>query len=159
MARNTTTYLENEMARVEVEGPEFVMMSGESGPIQLTLVNGLERSVRVGLTVSTPGSDLRIRDVAPVTLGPGRRTSIRLQARSSSLGVHAVTLTTVNADRVPLGTSTQLSVRTSNVSTVIWVVMAVGAVVLFLAIAVRLFRRVRLRKGTHGPRLSRGTGA
>jgi hypothetical protein len=38
---------------------------------------------------------------------------------------------------------------------VIWVIMAVGGVLLFLAIGVRLFRRVRRRKSTHGPRLPR----
>jgi hypothetical protein len=114
--------------------------------------------VTVGLTVSTPGSApgaVRIADVAPVALGAGRRTSVRLRARSDDIGVHAVSLTPTNADGVPLGTSTQLSVRTSNVSTVIWVVMAVGGGLLLLAIVIRLLRRVRLRRATHGPRLTR----
>jgi len=73
--------------------------------------------------------------------------------------VHAVNLTPANVDGVPLGTSTQLSVRTSNVSTVIWVIMAVAGGLLFLAIAIRLLRRVRLRRATHGPRLIRERGA
>lgn len=159
---STTAYVREQMAQIRIEGPQFVMMSGESGPIQVTLVNGLQQSVTVGVTVSTPGSapgTVRIADVDPVTLGAGRRTSIRLQARSDDIGVHAVNLTPTNADGVPLGTSAQLSVRTSNVSTVIWVIMAVGGGVLFLAIAIRLLRRVRLRRATHGPRLSRERGA
>jgi hypothetical protein len=44
-------------------------------------------------------------------------------------------------------------VRTSNVSTVIWVIMAIGGGLLLLAIVVRLYRRIRLRKSTHGPLL------
>ena len=52
----TTAYVTSQMAQVRVEGPQFVMMSGESGPIQVTLVNGLSQSVTVGVTVSTPGS-------------------------------------------------------------------------------------------------------
>lgn len=151
----TIAHVRGQLAQVRVEGPQFVMMSSGSGPIQVTLVNGLPQSVTVGLTVSTPGSDLRIGDVRPVTLGAGRRTSIRLTARSSDIGVHAVRLTPATTDGVPLGTPTQLSVRTSNVSTVIWVIMAVGAGLLFLAIAVRVFRRVRTRRATHGPRLTR----
>ena len=154
----STDYVRAQMAQVRVEGPQFVMMSGESGPIQVTLVNGLQQSVTVGLTVSTPGSApgaVRIADVAPVALGAGQRTSVRLRARSDDIGVHAVSLTPTNADGVPLGTSTQLSVRTSNVSTVIWVVMAVGGGLLLLAIVIRLLRRVRLRRATHGPRLTR----
>ena len=158
----TDAYVRAQMAQVRVEGPQFVMMSGESGPIQVTLVNGMQQSVTVGLTVSTPGSApgaVRIADVEPVTLGAGRRTSIRLLARSEDIGVHAVSLTPTNADGVPLGASTQLSVRTSNVSTVIWVIMAIGGGLLFLAIAVRLLRRVRRRRATHGPRLTRERGA
>jgi len=158
----TTAYVRAQMAQIRVEGPQFVMMSGQSGPIQVTLVNGLQQSVTVGVKVSTPGSapgSVRIADVDPVTLGAGRRTSIRLQARSTDIGVHAVNLTPANVDGVPLGTSTQLSVRTSNVSTVIWVIMAVAGGLLFLAIAIRLLRRVRLRRATHGPRLIRERGA
>ena len=35
--------------------------------------------------------------------------------------------------------------------------MAAGGVLLFVAIVVRLFRRIRRRKSTHGPRLPRDT--
>ena len=59
------------------------------------------------------------------------------------------------ADGVPVGAITQFNVRTSHVSTVIWVIMAIGGAVLLLAIVVRLFRRVRRRRRTHGPLLSR----
>ena len=158
LVNGATGYVRSRMAAVRVEGPQFVMMSGESGPIQVTLVNGLQQSVTVGIKVATPGSDVRIADVDAVTLGAGRRTSIRLGVRSDDIGVHSVILTPSTADGVPLGTSTSLTVRTSNVSTVIWVIMAVGGALLFIAIAVRLVRRVRLRRATHGPRLMRESG-
>jgi hypothetical protein len=163
LARRLTTdatgYVRSQMAQVRVEGPPFVMMSGESGPIQVTLVNGLQQSVTVGLDISTPGSTLRVNRMAPVTLGPGRRTSIRLRARSDDIGVHAVTLATTDSQGVLLGPTTQFSVRTSHVSTVIWVLMAVGGGLLLIAIVVRLMRRIRLRKATHGPLLPRETDA
>jgi hypothetical protein len=69
--------------------------------------------------------------------------------------VHAVTLIVTDSDGNPLGSLTQVSVRTSRVGIVIWVIMAAGAALLFLAIGVRLYRRVRRRKSTHGPRLPR----
>jgi hypothetical protein len=143
------------MQSVRIEGPSFVMMSGEDGPIQVTLVNGLDQRVRVGIGAQTRSSGLRIRPHDDVTLGPGRRTAVRLEATSRDIGVHAVTLIVTDSDGNPLGSLTQVSVRTSRVSTVIWVIMAVGGVLLFLAIGVRLFRRVRRRKSTHGPRLPR----
>lgn len=155
-AAATGAYLRAEMSRVRVEGPAFVMMSGESGPIQVTVVNGLDETVTVGLRVVTsPGSELKVEPVDPVRLGPGRRTSIRLRASSRDIGVHSVTLVTTDATGEPLGSTARFSVRTSNVSTVIWVIMAIGGALLLLAIVVRLYRRIRRRKTTHGPLLPR----
>ena len=151
----TTGYVRGQMRAVRIEGPEFVMMSGEQGPIQVTLVNGLDQPVRVGIAPETVGTDLTVSRPAPVTLGPGRRTAIRLEARADDIGVHSVTLVAIDAEGNPLGSSTQFNVRTSRVSTVIWVIMAVGGTVLFVAIAVRLFRRVRRRRSSHGPALRR----
>ena len=158
-ARGETTatddYVRSQLARVRVEGPRFVMMSGESGPIQITLVNGLAQSVRVGLEISTPDARLRVAPVQPVTLGPGGRTTVPLEATSHDIGVHPLTLIVTDPQGTPLGSETQFNVRTSNVSTVIWVIMAIGGGLLFLAIVVRLVRRVRRRKSTHGPLLPR----
>ena len=153
---STTGYVRAQMQSVRIEGPDFVMMSSEDGPIQVTLVNGLDQPVRVGITARTRSTGLKIASVAPRTLGPGQRTAIRLRATSNNIGVHAVTLVATDDTGHPTGSITQFSVRTSRVSTVIWVIMASGGVLLFLAIAVRLFRRVRRRKSTHGPRLTRG---
>lgn len=150
---STTGYVRSQMAAVRIEGPPFVMMSGDSGPIQVTLVNDLPQTVTVGLGMSTPGSRLTIAPVDPVTLGPGRRMSIRLEVRSDSIGVHAVTLRVTDPEGVPLGSQAYFNVRTSRVSTVIWVIMVTGAALLMMAIVVRLFRRIRRRKATHGPRL------
>jgi hypothetical protein len=147
-------YLHAQMSGVHVVGPPFVMMSGESGPIQVTLVNDLEQTVSVGLAASASDPRLTISRVDPVTLGPGRRTTIRLQASSTDIGVHSVTLRVVDVTGAPLGSQTRFSVRTSNVSTVIWVIMGIGGGLLLVAIVVRLHRRVRRRRATHGPLLS-----
>ncbi len=150
---SSTSYVRSQMARVRIEGPQFVMMSGESGPIQVTLVNDLDQPVTVGLRSVTPGSNLHVEKFDPVTLGPGRRTSVRLEASSADIGVHAVTLLTTDADGVPLGSETRFVVRTSHVSTVIWVIMGAAGGLLLVAIVVRLFRRIRRRQSTHGPLL------
>ena len=156
-AVTTAEYVRAQTSQVRVEGPGFVMMSGESGPIQVTLVNDLDQTVTVGLKVTTPGSDLTFADVPPETLGPGRRTSVRLEATSHDIGVHAVTLMATDESGAPLGSEARFSVRSSNVSTVIWVIMAVGGALLLVAIVIRLIRRLRRRKSTHGPLLPRDT--
>ena len=48
-----------------------------------------------------------------------------------------------NQDGVPLGSSDDFQLRAAQVSDVIWVVFAVGGILLFSAIAVRLWRRLR----------------
>jgi hypothetical protein len=154
-ALRTGGYIRSRMRQVHLEGPPFVMMSGESGPVQITVVNDLDQPVTVGIRARTTSRDLRISQVDPVTLGAGRRTAIRLNARSQDIGVHPVTLVATTANGTPLGSRTQFTVRTSHVSTVIWVIMGVGGGLLFLAIVIRLIRRIRRRKATHGPLLPR----
>ena len=140
---------------MHIEGPSFVMMSGESGLVQITVVNDLDQPVTVGIRSQTSSPDLKIDQVDPITLGPGRRNSLRLAARSRDIGVHPVTMVATTADGTPIGSRTQFTVRTSNVSTVIWLIMVVGGGLLFLAIVIRLIRRIRRRKSTHGPLLHR----
>jgi hypothetical protein len=153
--QRTSGYVRSQMRRVHIEGPSFVMMSGESGLVQLTIVNDLDQPVTVGVRSETASTDLEITDVDPITLGPGRRSALRLTARSQDIGVHPVTMVATTAEGIPLGSRTQFTVRTSNVSTVIWVIMGVAGGLLFLAIGVRLVRRIRRRKRTHGPLLPR----
>jgi hypothetical protein len=143
------------MQQVLVEGPNFVMMSSERGGISVTLVNGLDQRVTVGVTAVARGPGLKLSPPRTVTLAPGQRSAVRIDASADDIGVHAVTVYASDSAGKPIGSLTQLSVRTSQVGTVIWVILAVGGAVLFLAIAVRLYRRVRLRRRTHGPLMAR----
>jgi len=156
-ATEITDYVRDLMRRVRVEGPPFVMMSSESGPIQVKLVNDLDEPVVVGVDASST-SGLRFSSPDPVQLGPGQRTAIRLDATAEDIGVHAVQVAATTEDGTPIGSLTQFNVRTSHVGTVVWVVMGLGGAVLLLAIVVRLIRRIRRRKATHGPRMSKTSG-
>ena len=44
-----------------------------------------------------------------------------------------------------------MSIRSSRVGLILWIVMAVGGTALFVAIALRIWRRVRPGPRTHGP--------
>ena len=65
--------------------------------------------MRVGIAAQTRSSGLKIAARRPVTLGPGRRTAIRLEATSHDIGVHAVTLVATDSEGTPLGSLTQVS--------------------------------------------------
>ncbi|MGN6129571.1 MAG: DUF6049 family protein [Nocardioidaceae bacterium] len=156
--RSTIAHVHQLMRQVQVEGPPFVTMSSERGPIQITVVNGLDQEVTVAVRALTGSRDLTIDAPDPVTLGPGRRASLRLTAAAKDIGVHRVLLEATDADGHPLGSVSVFTVRTSQVGLVIWLVMAAGGVVLLAAIALRVLRRVRRRRATHGPLLPRESG-
>jgi hypothetical protein len=155
--RAVTFRVRRDMAQVEVEGPGFVMMSSDTGPISVTVVNDLEDPVTVRLEAVTAGDGLRIEPADPITLGAGERAPVRMRADATSIGVHSVTLRATTESGTALGQSVRFTVRTSNVGFVIWLVMGVGGAVLLLAIVVRIVRRVRARRATHGPLLRGGS--
>lgn len=145
-ARETRLRVRRTMQRVTVEGPPFVMMSGGTGPLAVTVVNNLDEPVTVELAAQTPTDELEIRAPEPLTLGPGQRSPVRMRADSVSIGVHPVTILLTTVDGEPIGSRTGFNVRTSNVGEVIWVIMGIGGAILLLAIVVRLVRRVRGRR-------------
>jgi len=118
-------------------------MSSEEGTFAVTLVNGLEQPVTVGIKPRTGSPGLTITAPDPVTIGPGQRASVRLHASARDIGVHSVTLMATNAHGVPVSSSTRFNVRSSQVGLVIWIIMGVGAGVLLLASTIRIVRRVR----------------
>ena len=142
-ARETAARVRRNLASVEVDGPAFVSMTNEIGPIGVTVENKLDDTVTVQLEAQTQSGDVEIEKPDPITLGPGQRAPVRMRARAASIGVHNVTLVATTTEGSMLGSQDQFTVRSSNIGTVIWVVMGAGAALLAVAIAVRLFRRVR----------------
>ncbi len=68
-----------------------------------------------------------------------------LDAHANRVGVTNVTLSLTDVDGNPLGETDQLPIRSAQVSVVIWLIIGTGVGLLFLAILVRLIRRVRGR--------------
>jgi hypothetical protein len=155
-ARATDQHVRALMSQIQVEGPPFVTMSSDQGPIQITVANGLDAEVTVEVHARTGTPDLHIASSDPITLAPGRRASIRLTAHAKDIGVHPVVLDVTDTAGHPLGSTARFNVRTSKVGLVIWVIMGAGGVVLLVAIVVRLLRRLSGRLGTAGPLRRRG---
>jgi hypothetical protein len=153
--RGTTTRIRELMGQVRVDGPPFVTMSSEQGPIQITVVNGLDQEVTVEVHALTESRDLDIASSDQLTLGPGRRTSVRLTARARDIGVHPVTLELTDTTGDPLGSTAHFNVRTSQVGLVIWLIMGAGGAVLFVAVATRIVRRIRGYRARRRPRVER----
>ena len=107
----------------------------------------------MGLDVESGSDELDIRSPDLVSLGPGQRASVRLAVTATDTGVHSVSIVPTTRDGRALGGETTIRVRSSQVGLVIWFIMGTGAAVFVVAIVLRILRRVRARKKTHGPLL------
>lgn len=150
-ARTAAAVVEMLLDKVAVRSPPLVTLSSGDGAFLVSLVNGLDQRVRVGLRATVSGRGMRLGTPETVTLEPKERRSVRVTVQSSGIGVHRAVLQPITETGLPVGRAAVLSVRSSSVGLVLWLIMAGGAVVLFGAIAVRIVRRVRRRRATHGP--------
>ncbi len=114
-----------QMERVQVTGTDFVTLSGGSGSLTVTLVNGLKQPITVGLRASADSPRVRVATPEPVNMQPGQRTTLRLKVTSGT-GVHDVTLTPVTTTGQATGTPLTFSLRTSTVGRLIWYILAAG---------------------------------
>ncbi|MBV9830596.1 MAG: hypothetical protein JOZ82_03310, partial [Marmoricola sp.] len=119
-------------------------LSGGTGTLTVTLVNGLRQPVDVGLLTRTHSPDVHVESAAPVELGPEQRTTLRLAVRSSN-GLHEVSMYPVTDKQQVVGTPLTFSVRTSQVGVLIWYVIGAAGVLLFVMILRRIVLRVRRR--------------
>lgn len=135
--------LHDTLAKISVAGTDFVTLSGGSGSLTVSLVNGLQVPVTVGLDASSDSPGVRIDTPKPVQVAAGQRTTVRLAASSRAVGVHQITVTPVSETGQRVGTPLVFSLRTSDVGRWIWVVLGAGGALLAFAIARRLVLRVR----------------
>lgn len=155
------SWLEDQLGSVLVTASSGVTLSGDSGSFVVTLENNLDEPVRIGL-VSVSDDEIDIEPIEPLELGAQSRTSVLLEVTTTTSRVHTVTLLVTDADGIPLGATDQLPIRSVLVSDVIWVIIGVGAGTLFLAIGLRLRRRiVAARSGAPeaGDQAPQGTSA
>jgi hypothetical protein len=131
------------LAKVSVIGTDLSTLSGGSGTLTVTLVNGLDQPVTVGVEPRTNSPDVQIRAPKPLDLAPGQRSVLRLRATASSIGVHEVTLTPVTAEGTELGTPLTFTLRASEVGKLIWGVLLGGAALLVVMILRRVLRGLR----------------
>jgi hypothetical protein len=137
--------LRAELAKIEIEAPTSVTLSSDSGKLGTTLVNGLDQPVTVQIAATTDG-ELTLTGDTVRELGPRTRSVVRFEATTTQPGLHRVRLAVTSVDGVPLGSADELPIRAARVSALIWIVMAVGALVLFGMIGYRLPGQIRARR-------------
>jgi hypothetical protein len=123
-----------------------VTLSGGSGTLAVTLVNGLGEPIEVGLRPQDLPVGVKIDPVDPVRMAPGERTVLRLHADASGVGVSLVQLSPATSAGTPLGTPLVFRLRTSQVGVVIWSVLGAGGLLLVVMIGLRIRRALRERR-------------
>ena len=109
----------------------------------------------VRLSQKNYGIDTGLFPLGSCTMKHNPRLNERM-ARLPGFGdIHP--LQPVSTEGTPLGQATSVSIRSSKVGFILWIVMAVGGTALFVAIALRIWRRIRRRRRTHGPVLKQAT--
>jgi hypothetical protein len=156
--RGATGHLNALLGSIRVEAPSSVTLSSENGSLGATVINELDHPVVVAIEAMGDGS-LELRDPELLRLAPDSRTRILLNVTAHRLGIHDVRLVVTDREGRPLGSSADLPIRAAQVSEVIWVIIAGGGALLFGAIVVRLFRRVRTARATRAARTAGRTPA
>jgi hypothetical protein len=135
-------WVSDKQARVRLTGPRGVTLSSADGSFAVTLANRLRQPVTVQIQAQTD-SGIAVDVGDPVELGPKTRTTQVLDAHTSRVGVHQVRLLLTTTEGDQLGATTLVSIRSGQVGEIIWVIIGAGAGILFLAIGIRLVRRIR----------------
>lgn len=140
-ATGLTRTLDDDLGRVSILGTDFFTLSSRSGTVTVTVVNGLEQPVTVGIGAAADAG-VDVDGVDPLALGPDQRGTVRVPI-SSDEGVHDVTLVPVTASGQPAGTPFEFVLRTSEVGRTVWYVMAGGAALFLVTLLRRLRQRMR----------------
>lgn len=136
------------LSGVRVIGTPFVTLSGESGKLTISVLNGLDLPVKVSLQARTGNPDITIDQPDPVQVAAGQRVTVRLLAHAGAIGVHEVTLTPVTTTGEKVGSPLVFNLRTSQVGMVFWGIMGAGLALLVVMVLRQVRRRLRDRRST-----------
>lgn len=156
----TRTEIDAQVARVHVLSRAPVTLPGDSGVIPVTVANDLDRPARVGIRLrGTPVTRFVATDVAPVTIGPGVKSTFEVRARVIGTGPVTVDITLTTPDGQAFGGPVQTQVRSAAYARAAqWVVVGLFGVLVVLLGANFVHRRRGGASGDAAPLPADGTG-
>ncbi len=137
-------WIGRQLRQVTINAGPGVTLSGSDGGFATVIVNDLDQPVTVNVVAQSDGG-VEIAPIEQLELSANSRSTVVLDAHANRVGVTNVTLSLTDVNGNPLGETDQLPIRSAQVSVVIWLIIGTGVGLLFLAILVRLIRRVRGR--------------
>lgn len=131
----------SQLDRVTIEGPGFVSFSGNSGPLPITIHNGLDVPIEVGVTIRARGQKLSVPNMPAETIQPGQSPSFTVDADIGEVSNTAFEATLTTPDGDTFGRPAEFNVRSSVVGMAIWIGMGVAGLLVVLALARQIRRR------------------
>ena len=139
--------IQADMARIRILSRAPVTLPGDQGVIPITLANDLNRPARVGVRLSsTPSVRFQAPDVPTVTLQPGQKQTLEVNARVVGTGPVDVNIQLLTPDGSSFGEPVSTQVRSAAYAhTAQWVVIAFFAALVLLMVRGALARRTSER--------------
>lgn len=127
---------------IDIEAPDFVTLSSDSGRFPISLTNNLGQPVTIELAVTARDPRMSVEPIGPVTLQRDQRVTVTVATSSQGVGITTLTARMMTREGRPFGPEANFQVRTTQIGAVVWVVMGIGAAILFVAAGRRIFQRV-----------------
>lgn len=134
--------LRSVMDTIVVMGPEEVTLSSEVGPFPVTISNGSDSTIRVGVRLDSSNPALDLPDQPAVEVAAGERRTVNVEVDLAGQNATTVTAYLTAPDGTVFGASEEFIVRSSQVGTMLWALMG-GAGLLVVFALLRRFRRSR----------------
>lgn len=144
--RRSARSLAEQLGSVSVEIPSFVTLSGDSGSFGVTINNGMDQAVTVGVGFKSDTGRFSLPNIEPVAIGAGESRTVLVDASVSEVAVGEVTARLVTVERSTFGSPTRFTLRTSPLGVVIWIALGAGAGFVLLVVARRSLRQRRTRR-------------
>ena len=136
--------ISSDIDQVQVIGRDLVTLSSTRGTIPLTVSNQLDQAIRVRPVLRPRvGSRLSVTNPDLITIGAGRKQTVRVPAEASSNGITQVDVQLLDATGMPFGDTTQLRVNVTSFGKVGLIVLIAAGSVLFGTAILRNVRRLR----------------
>lgn len=143
LIRSSKRQKASQINKVTIAGPSFVTLSSESGRFPLTVTNGLDTTITVRINVLPRDETLKIEQIEPIKIEPGRQRDVEIVSRATGSGLTAVTARLATASERPFGRPVSFDIRATQIGLAIWVVFGIAAAVIVVASGLRIYRRIR----------------
>jgi len=144
MLHQVSSYVLAQWSQIQIIGSVHITLGGKSGAVPVSVSNGLNVAVNVGLKVTAPENGQVQVGKPPrvITVDAHTQRTIKLSVRTAAAGSTTLTLQlTTRAGRPLPGQSATLTVEATHFGTLALVIIVVALVVFVLTAAGRAFRR------------------